>query len=201
MNVFFDLDGTLLDSRERLYKLFQNLVPDSTFQFEEYWELKRNKVNHRQMLHKYFNYSEEKTVQFEKEWFSMIELPEWLLLDKPFTGVTGFLNELKKEHQLYLVTSRQYDEGVKLQLESAGWEGLFDGLFITHQSEEKANLIKGNVITQKKDWFVGDTGKDIEAGKTLGIKTAAVLSGFRNRQNLSVYKPTIILESVLDLLV
>ena len=36
MNIFFDLDGTLLDSKERLYYLFQHLVPECKFSFEEY---------------------------------------------------------------------------------------------------------------------------------------------------------------------
>ncbi len=199
MKLFFDLDGTLLDSRERLYKLFQFLVPESTLGFDEYWELKRNKNNHRKILHNLFSYSEERTENFEKEWFAKIEQEEWLAFDKPFEGITDFLIAQKEIHQLYLVTARQFEEGVTFQLAACGWGGIFDKIFVTHQSEEKAGLIKGTIVTKKEDWFIGDTGKDIEAGKILGIKTAGVLSGFRNRESLEKYKPTVILNSVLDL--
>ena len=61
MNIFFDLDGTLVDASERLYCLFCDLIPECTFTKEEYWDLKRNKINHQKILEKYFpqyNFSE-----------------------------------------------------------------------------------------------------------------------------------------------
>jgi len=48
------------------------------------------------------------------------------------------------------------------------------------------------------DWFVGDTGHDIIAGKKLGIKTAAVLTGFLSKEKIEEYEPDIILTSVLN---
>ena len=57
VNIFFDLDGTLLDSRKRLYKLFQDLVLESNLTIDEYWELKRNKINHKTILIEKFGYT------------------------------------------------------------------------------------------------------------------------------------------------
>jgi len=48
--VFFDLDGTLPDSRERLYRLFCELVPESRLSFDKYWALKRRKQDHKTIL-------------------------------------------------------------------------------------------------------------------------------------------------------
>ena len=46
MNIVFDFDGTIIDASERLYRLFQDLVPRSALSKEAYWALKRNKINH-----------------------------------------------------------------------------------------------------------------------------------------------------------
>ena len=35
----FDLDGTLIDSSERMYKLFCELIPQTNLTKEEYWNL------------------------------------------------------------------------------------------------------------------------------------------------------------------
>ena len=194
MNIFFDLDGTLLDSRQRLYQLFQELVVASTLSFDDYWELKRNKINHKQILFNQFNFTEKEYLDFEKEWMSKIELPEYLDYDIPFEGTTLFLENLKQNHHLYLVTARQSFLSAETQIKKLGWENIFDKILVTLQKQEKHQLIKNNVHVNPEDWFIGDTGKDIETGKLLGMKTAAVLSGFLNETHLLSYGPNIILD-------
>ena len=44
MKIFFDLDGTLINSKMRLYSLFQELVSASNLSFDEYWNLKKKKL-------------------------------------------------------------------------------------------------------------------------------------------------------------
>lgn len=199
MNLFFDLDGTLLDSKPRLYHLFQHLVPSSSFTFDEYWQLKKDKINHRAILHKHFKYDEKAISQFEKEWMSKIEDPEWLKYDVPIKGVTEFLKLLTVENDIYLVTARQFEHVLLTQVKQHGWDALFTGIFVTAQKNQKHELIERGVVTSNKDWFIGDTGKDIETGKILGMRTAAVLTGFLNKDRLSEYNPDIIVDSVLDL--
>ncbi|MBK8521169.1 MAG: HAD hydrolase-like protein [Chitinophagaceae bacterium] len=69
---------------------------------------------------------------------------------------------------------------------------------ITGQKTEKDELIKKSIVTNATDWFVGDTGKDVQTGKSLGIKTAAVLSGFLNKEKLREYEPDIIIDTILE---
>lgn len=199
MNVFFDLDGTLLDSRERLYQLFQHLVPDSKLSFYEYWELKRNKIGHKEILKTHFSYSDEAFSSFEKIWMENIELPEWLALDKPFDGITNYLRELKIKHSLYIVTARQFEDVAIQQINQNGWKGIFEKILVTCKKMEKYDLIKSAVEVSNEDWFVGDTGKDIQIGKQLGINTAAVLSGFLNRDRLVEYNPDLIVYNANEL--
>ena len=198
MKIIFDLDGTLIDSRERLYYLFQHLVPASDLTFEAYWNFKRNKIDHRKILETRYLFSEHDIVSFQKNWMDKIELPEWLAFDKPFKGITAYLMELKKQHDLYLVTARQYEASVLVQLAEFGWTNIFTKVLVTAQKTEKINLINNAIATNLADWFVGDTGKDIETGKSLGMQTAAVLSGFLNREKLMEYNPDLIINCVTD---
>jgi len=198
MKVFFDLDGTLVDASDRLYQLFQFLVPVSSLTKDKYWKLKRNKVNHPEILRTQYMYTDEKIKVFENTWLSMIELPEWIALDKPFAGITKHLLELKKDHILYIVTARQSEETAISQITNYGWSGIFDDVLVTKQRYEKSELVKKN-RSEVTDWIVGDTGKDIETGKRLGLRTAAVLSGFLSKERLMEYHPDIIANFVTDL--
>lgn len=198
MKIFFDLDGTLIDSKERLYRLFQYLVPASSLTFDEYWRLKKNKIDHRKILQTNFLFSEQEVVSFSKNWMKLIESPEWIELDQPFKGVTALLQELKRENELYLVTARQFEPIVLTQLFNFEWSTMFTGVFVTQQKVEKIELLKDIIVTKYADWFIGDTGKDIETGKRLGMKTAAVLSGFLSEEILMEYKPDLIIDSVIN---
>ena len=196
MKIFFDLDGTLLDSKPRLYHLFQFLVPESKFTFEKYWKLKQDKVSHRELLTKYFEYSEEEIAKFTSEWMSLIETPEWLSYDKLFDGIKPFLDLLKQNHDLYVVTARQYEAVALRQIKDVGLAGIFKDVLVTLQKTEKEDLIKDRFDLTNSDWFIGDTGKDIETGKKLGISTCAVLSGFLSKEQLLTYSPDIIIANV-----
>jgi phosphoglycolate phosphatase len=196
MNIFFDLDGTLIDSRTRLYRLFQYLVPTSNLSFDEYWLLKRNKINHFEILTNKFGYTEQAFKVFEQKWLNEIEQPKWLHFDVPFNGVTELLANLSSTHKLYLVTARQFESEVLKQITNFGWEHFFSKIFVTAQTKEKHELISDNIVVSPDDWFVGDTGMDVQTGKKLGIKTVAVLSGFLNKENLLSYKPDFIINDV-----
>ena len=198
MNLFLDLDGTLLDSRERLYKLFSFLVPQSKLNFTEYWEYKRDGIGHNEILQNLFDYSGDSTDRFQQRWRSLIEQPEWIQYDKPFPGVTEKLIELNKKYSLILITARQSVDVVNEQLDKFNWEGLFDYVLVTGQEREKKDLILDKVSITPDDWLIGDTGIDIQTGKILKIKTAAVLSGFRNNRKLQKYDPDIIIDCLLD---
>ena len=198
MKIFFDLDGTLIDSKTRLYKLFQFLVKNSKFTYTEYWGLKRNKINHDEILKTYFKYDLNEIDKFKNEWLLLIEDKEWLKLDTPFEGVTNYLKQLNN-HELFVVTARQFEQVTKDQIESFGWAGVFKNIMVTSGKREKHTIISELYKINDKDWMVGDTGKDIQTGKMMGTKTAAVTSGFLSKEQLSLYRPDIIVENIIDI--
>lgn len=196
MNIFFDLDGTILDSKPRLYHLFQFLVPESKFSFNDYWNLKKEKVSHSEILVKYFYFDKDRISQFIIEWMALIEAPEWISYDKPFEGISEYLSNLQINNELYIVTARQSKDIAMDQLKEMGLKYYFKDVFVTCQKNEKYDLINNRMKVSNLDWIIGDTGKDIITGKKLGIKTAAVLSGFLSEGQLITYCPDIIVNNV-----
>jgi len=91
-NIFFDFDGTLIDCKRRLYELFQELVPQSKFSLDEYWEIKRKRINQKKLLSDWFAYSEEKILEFHKTWLEKVEEDQRLELDSSTEGALDLLD-------------------------------------------------------------------------------------------------------------
>ena len=200
-NIFFDLDGTLIDVKVRLYNLFIELAPQNQFSLDEYWEIKRNRIDQAGLLTKYFGYSESQIVEFKKLWLSKIEDRERLMLDVPFPKTGPLLRKLSKKNCLYIVTNRQNKDLAIEQVNSYGWVVCIKEILVTMQKTSKLFLINENVKTTKDDVFIGDTGEDILTGKKLGAKTIAVASGFLNKNVLADYNPDLIVNNVEELYV
>lgn len=198
MNLIFDLDGTLIDARERLYRLFQQLVPKSKLTHEAYWSFKKDKVSNETILTKEFGFGADDIEQFVTEWMQRIEAPEFLALDKNFFGVSSALERLSEQARLHVCTARQHRKSAIEQLDSLGLLPYFDSVMVTEQSRSKEELIATLHDLGPRDWIIGDTGKDIQVGQFLGIKTCAVLSGFLSEKHLRHYKPDMILPFAAD---
>ena len=94
VNIFFDLDGTLINSQQRLYNLFVELCPECKMTYEEYWEIKRQRINQKDFLKKYFNYPDEKCAEIHRLWLEKVEEPERLKQDYLVDGVVEILEKL-----------------------------------------------------------------------------------------------------------
>ncbi len=198
-NIFFDFDGTLIDCRIRLYNLFIELVPESNFTFDEYWEIKRRRIDQKKLLMGTFNYSEEDVKNFKIKWLNKVEEKERLKSDTPFQFSKIILEKLHLKYNLFVVTNRQSKQLVIGQIKSYGWSSFFQKILVTEQLQTKEELIKSNCQVSSEDYFIGDTGEDILTGKSLGIKTIAVASGFLNNEILKEYEPDIILNGIEEL--
>lgn len=195
-NIFFDFDGTLVDCRLRLYNLFMELVPQSKFTFNEYWEIKRRRINQENLLTINFNYSKTEVKNFKKIWLSKVEEIERLKLDVPFEKSGLLLKKLFKKYNLYIVTNRQSKLKAIQQINNYGWTPFVLEILVTEQLKTKEELIIDRCKVNYGDYFIGDTGEDILTGKSLGIRTIAVSSGFLNREVLKEYEPDIILNGI-----
>lgn len=189
MNIFFDLDGTLVDASERLYCLFCDLIPECTFTKEEYWDLKRNKINHQKILEKYFpqyNFSE-----FNFKWLSLIEDTKYLKLDQLYDFTIDLLESLTED--LYLITARQSKENLLKELESLNIKKYFNEIYVTENKLTKEDMFR-NMKLDRNCILVTDTGKDIMMAQNANIKTIGVTWGFMNKKKLIEYKPNYLID-------
>ena len=182
----FDLDGTLVDASDRLYDLFQFLVPESKLTKREYWNLKRDKVNHQMILERYFpNYSFE---DFNSKWLSFIEQPVYLEKDKLYEDTISTLKRLSETNEVYLLTARQSKENLFAELDRLGIKTYFKQILVTEAKCDKAELLNKLQFTSD-DYFVSDMGKDIAIGNAAGLKSIAITHGFMSGKRLAEYRP------------
>lgn len=196
MNVFFDLDGTLIDVRSRLYKLFCDLIAPQQISFSDYWRIKRRGVSNVDILQSEFGYTVPETELFVQRWMEQIETARYLKLDTIFAQSIPTLMRLT-HCQCFIVTARQHYDVAHQQVADLRLLQHIAGLLVTSQKMSKVHLIESMGLTlSSDDVLVGDTGTDINAGKTLGIRTVAVTSGVLSKSTLKAYKPDHIAEDV-----
>lgn len=203
MTYIFDLDGTLIDSSERMYRLFCYLVPQCRLSKEEYWNFKRDKVNHEKLLS--MLYTEIDFEDFNERWMSLIENKEYIDLDKNYPDAVSTLEELKKENKLYLLTARQSKEMLMYELGRLRLNVYFDAVFTTENRKSKECLLK-ECITKIPDFlsentiFVSDMGKDIILGNRMHYHTIGITHGFMSRKRLRGYNPCRMIDGLNELL-
>ncbi len=197
--VFFDLDGTIINSQKRLYMLFCELCPENKFTYQEYWKIKRTHMIQKDFLRKYFNYSDNQIVAFNKSYLKRVEEPDLIAMDCPVDGIEVVLRQMRQKHTLYVVTNRQdYEETVR-EIDRLAWRDIFEHIWVTEQRNTKAELITRHTTVSPQDVFISDTGEDIKTARQLGIRSVAVTWGVLNREVLSSYQPDMIFDVVSDL--
>ncbi|MFO0594771.1 MAG: HAD hydrolase-like protein [Myxococcaceae bacterium] len=202
VNVFLDLDGTLVDCRQRIHALFTELTAGygPPLGFDEYWALKRAQRSNPWLLEHRFQTTAAQRADFTAAWMREIEQPARLALDQPFPWTLGVLEALSSRHTLFVVTDRQREDGAIDQAQRLGLARFLREVLVTQQRLDKAALIRSRVpVVTPADVLVGDTGRDVEAARQLEIRAGVVLSGVRSRESLARYAPDFILDSLAEL--
>lgn len=196
--LFLDFDGTLIDSGPRLYALFVDLAPEFHLSYEAYWRIKKDGMSQSAILRDRLGYSDRQIRSFQAEWMRLVEDPQRLLADRPFDGVTAFLERSALCWELYLVTARQNPDRVRSQISRFGWDAHFSNVFVTEQRQSKASLISANLSCRSTDVIIGDSEEDINSGRELGVRTIAVSSGALSAEALTRLGPDAVIGSVTD---
>jgi HAD superfamily hydrolase (TIGR01549 family) len=201
--ILLDLDGTVVDSKEAYleavktaFKTMGQKMVDPKTVTEIPKRLEQN-LPLKDML---------KGIDVEK--FLQIYLKAYYqatsVKSKPIPKISDALERLSKKAKLALITMRYVPkEKVADELEKFGLAKYFQRIITaldTHDPKPSPEaLIKCAEqlsIQIRECMIVGDSVTDIKAGKTVGIKTVAVLSGIFSREELEKEKPDLILESV-----
>ena len=210
MNIFFDLDGTLIDTSLRNYTVYKNLVTKLTgkpLNKNIYWRLKRNKTKLSKIL-KLSQLPENSFALFEKNFIKKIESPRYLKLDTLFPFTMLALNQLlKSEHHLYLISYRQYRERALDEISTLGLNKIFNnikiGRILNSGYKTKSEFI--NQINNKnkkinhlntRGIIVGDTEDEVLTARSRKLTSVIVLSGIRNKNAFKKNRPDFILKNI-----
>jgi HAD superfamily hydrolase (TIGR01549 family) len=205
-HICFDLDGTLTDSLDTIYKatlktlrLFNINNPPGMddlkyrvgYHFKEIFhdlKIPVQDVNHFINIYKqhYFDYISD---------------------TKVYPGVAETLNYLKESGYLIsLLTTKAQDQTERI-IEHFGLSGCFNvlmggrpGIAVKPSLEplikicEELNIPAGNTL------MVGDADIDVSCGKNAGAFTCAVLYGYRKKEQLLELKPDFVVEQMPEII-
>ncbi len=208
LNTFlFDLDGTIIDSIELILRSYRHTMahhrgdepppPDDVWikglgtpLWAQFGEITDDKEEIERMVQTYRTYN----------------LTHHDALVKPYEGVVAEIRRLKDSgKQLGVVTSKLRD-GAMRGLRVSGLDQAFDLVLgcddVTHSKPHPEPVLKAVAalgVSKESTVFVGDSRHDMKSGRAAGVKTAAVLWGPFDREDLEDLSPDYWLEKPQDL--
>jgi len=201
--LFLDLDGTIIDPRERYYILHKEICSRfsvSPLSMVEYWNQKRKSKPEADILMQCgAQISNLENVLGDR--VSKLEDSLYLKHDRVHDGLIDFLERFSKTHKLVLVTYRKNRKELIRQLLDLDIKKYFYKVLNTSQKENIKFMGKVNIISQNFDdeqyvgVFIGDTEVDMLAGKFMKMTTVAFLNGIRERSILEKNYPNFYIDS------
>ncbi|GAB2023619.1 HAD family hydrolase [Pseudolactococcus yaeyamensis] len=189
-NLFFDLDGTILESSRGILNSFHH-----TFDEMKYPQLSDNELNTfiGPPLEKTFatlsngdDAWAEKAIETYRSYYAAKGMHE----AEPYDGILEMLDALQQQdYKLYIATSKKEDVAKKM-LVSLNLAQYFQGIFgNTPQSHSKTLVLRKSLIntqsTPETSAMIGDRDYDIIGGVENKVaKTIGVLWGFGDKTEL-----------------
>ncbi len=200
IQIYFDLDGTLINSDQRMFVLFQRLCPEISVEFEVYKNWKKSGSSHADILKNEFHLDNSYIDIFEYNFLHEIESETLLKLDFLYPQIFEFLEKHQTKFEFFLVTARQSKKNTLEQLKKLGIFNFFKAVLITEKKYSKSELIKPFLNHNENAILVGDTAYDIKTANELEIKSIAVGYGFIASEILRAYRPSYIVENSEELI-
>jgi phosphoglycolate phosphatase-like HAD superfamily hydrolase len=205
-NIYFDFDGTIVDSSVRLYEVYKSIMTEFGYPYltkDEYWGLKRERQPYEVILSQ--TAPGELTSKYMERFLERVESMEFIKFDRLINGALQTLSTLKKDNRLVLVTLRRCRDNLYQELKILGIFNFFEDIFANFREganswELAAAAIKNDLKFNKDNSFiVGDTEDTALAGQALGIKSFLVSSGIRSENFLEKYNSSYILKDINEL--
>lgn len=204
--IFLDLDGTLIDTSERHYVVFRDILKSYKIPIyiskDYFWNEKRGGRKTIELLPKGLPCGLIK--KFSKEWINSIEKKEYLKCDKAFPGMKSILSNLYKKRDLILVTLRNNKKNLLWELNYFGITKFFKSILVDSpmKNKDKASMIKEILAKSfnNKSIIIGDTEVDMLTGKKLRILTIAATYGIRSKHFLEKLKPDFCIENPTEII-
>lgn len=208
MNIYLDLDGTLLDVSERFYKIYCDLLDkfncDNKLNKETYWQLKKERCIEEEIVHRTCRGISSKEYSDLRQ--NVIESSRYLEYDRPFSYALDTIKTLKKDNRLVIISLRESLKKTEMEIDKFGFKPFFDKVLVHNEDTDskwkiKAELIKSDSGFNTGDSIVvGDTETDFLAANEVGIDCFLVSSGIRTRDYLASLNSSFVIENVSKLI-
>jgi phosphoglycolate phosphatase-like HAD superfamily hydrolase len=218
-----DFDGPIMDVSERYYQVYRRCLeqtkapgqPIRELPKAKFWQLKRQRVPESK-IGLLSGLDEKQADTFAMMRKSTVHAVPYLAYDRPVPGAIEALESIEKlGFELVVMTMRRVREldAAFAQYDLARFFAPDRRYCLSNNYRKTADikdkpLLMGRALkelpTAPQTWMVGDTEADIIAAKTHNIKVIGVLSGIRERSQLELYKPDLIvnhLREAVDLIV
>ena len=201
--IFFDLDGTLVDSSEGIHngfvQTFERLglpVPSDkkirTFMGPPLEVTFKEEISEE---------GADQAVKIYRDYYETKGQLEAHLYD----GIKEVLEYLSQDpnKKIYITTSKNEPTALEM-CEYLGITEIFDGIYgatpaAFHKADVLQRAIAENNANKDQSVIVGDTKYDMIGGKTVGIKTLAVTWGFGTNETLLAENPDFVADTVQEL--
>lgn len=204
MNIFIDLDGTIFEASKRNYFVYQKVISElggKSMNIKKYWSLKRANRPLKDIL-RLSNLSLKSKHLFQELFLKYVESDKALSYDQPFVYSKPSLKKLHSlNHKLFLISFRANSKKAKLQLKKFGLADFFSKIMIGKNKLDsklsKIHFIK-QALNKRSDpaIIIGDTEDDILVAKYLKFTSIAVISGIRNKEELTKFKPDYLVRNI-----
>jgi phosphoglycolate phosphatase len=195
--VVVDLDGTLLDTRERHYAVYSMIIQGHggrPLPLVRLWRARRSGVAWRVILERTLGraVSDEDSERFLRSFVDAIETPSALSKDRLQPGALKALERIRADNcRVVLVTARRNRAQLTRQLSALGLDKQLDEVVATGGGEKSAAVPRPGVAA-----WIGDTEEDLVAGRAVGARVYLVSNGMRSRHVLAVLEPDVLASGV-----
>lgn len=120
---------------------------------------------------------------------------------KSYPGIPELIKKVKESGAKVFVVSSDYPETILPEIKGFGLEGIFDSIIFGVYDKEEAvrKIVESRNLEKNSTIFIGDSNHEIEVGKKMGIKTAAVTWGFSSESKLKSHNPDFIVHNLEEL--
>lgn len=200
MWLYILLDGTLLDMRDREYRIHADLVCREGRQPLAPWgyqDLVRSGATPERIARAT---GLPEVARYVASFQARLEASRYLRYDRPYDDAEEMLRALGSAYRLALVAMRDDRATLRLQLKRLGWEDRFDAVLVTPATGDDwrglAAVIDGHEGAANAAALVGDRGMVVKASRALGIPSCVVPRGRRTAATLLKRGPSLLLPNL-----
>lgn len=215
LRLITDFDGPIIDVSERYYRVYklclsENQRPDQLVRQlpkAEFWELKRARVPEKQ-IGIISGLDEAQAKEFAQMRWQTVHAPSYFEYDCLSPGAVAALEKVQQAGvDLAVMTMRRVRElDYAFNRHDLGRFFPKNRCYCLSNDYVKSRDIDDKPLLMERalselppaedTWMVGDTEADIITAQNHGIKVIAVLCGIRDRQQLELYQPDLIVKDL-----